>query len=54
MDPIVNASFMKIVGEKSGYYRSQGSGLKLTNKRSMQGLQEQLQAQKKRGGRRTS
>lgn len=45
---------MKIVGEKSGYYRSQGSGLKLTNKRSMQGLQEQLQAQKKRGGRRTS
>ncbi|XP_070006479.1 uncharacterized protein [Nicotiana sylvestris] len=32
MDPIVNASFMKIVGEKSGYYRGQGSGLKLTNK----------------------
>lgn len=47
MDTIVNASFMKIVGEKSGYYRSQGSGLKLTNKRSMQGLQEQLQANKK-------
>nr|XP_016471416.1 PREDICTED: uncharacterized protein LOC107793552 [Nicotiana tabacum] len=47
MDHIVNASFIKIVGEKSGYYRGQGSGLKLTNKRSMQGLQEQLQAHKK-------
>ncbi|XP_009766919.1 uncharacterized protein [Nicotiana sylvestris] len=47
MDPIVNVSFMKIVGEKAGYYRCQGSGLKLTNKRFMQGLQEQLQAQKK-------
>nr|XP_009802806.1 PREDICTED: uncharacterized protein LOC104248275 [Nicotiana sylvestris] len=45
VDPIVNHAFVKIVGEKSGYYRGQGSGVKPASRRSMHVTQEQLQAQ---------
>ncbi|KAH0682977.1 hypothetical protein KY290_021573 [Solanum tuberosum] len=43
-DPIANAAFVRIMGEKSGYYRGQNLGIK-PSKRSMNEIQEQLQAQ---------
>ncbi|XP_019243234.1 PREDICTED: uncharacterized protein LOC109223393 isoform X2 [Nicotiana attenuata] len=48
VDPIVNAAFVKLVGEKSGYCRGQGSGVKPPSRRSMHVTQEQLQAQQKK------
>ncbi|OIT04503.1 hypothetical protein A4A49_65095, partial [Nicotiana attenuata] len=50
VDPIVNAAFVKLVGEKSGYCRGQGSGVKPPSRRSMHVTQEQLQAQQKKTG----
>ncbi|XP_009612836.1 uncharacterized protein [Nicotiana tomentosiformis] len=47
VDPIVNAAFVKLVGEKSGYCRGQGSGVKQASRRSMHVTQEQMQAQQK-------
>ncbi|OIT03599.1 hypothetical protein A4A49_57400, partial [Nicotiana attenuata] len=47
VDPTVNAAFVKLVGEKSGYCRGQGSGVKPTSRRSMHVTHEQLQAQQK-------
>ncbi|XP_070043975.1 uncharacterized protein LOC107786477 isoform X1 [Nicotiana tabacum] len=47
MDPIVNAAFVKLVGEKSGYCRGQGSGVKPASRRTMHVTQEQLQAQQR-------
>ncbi|KAJ8569736.1 hypothetical protein K7X08_006313 [Anisodus acutangulus] len=48
VDPIVDAAFMKIVGEKSEYYRGQGLGVKPSSRKSMNRIQEQLQAQQKK------
>ncbi|KAL3358642.1 hypothetical protein AABB24_015644 [Solanum stoloniferum] len=45
-DPIANAAFVRIMGEKSGYYRGQSSGIK-PSRRSMNEIQEQLQAKQK-------
>lgn len=47
VDPIVNAAFAKIVGEKSGYCRGQGSGVKPSSRKSNNGIQEHVQAQQK-------
>ncbi|XP_060185240.1 uncharacterized protein LOC132614739 isoform X1 [Lycium barbarum] len=47
VDPIINAAFVRIMGETSGYCRGQGSGIKRTGKRYMNGVLEQLQAQRK-------
>ncbi|XP_075075654.1 uncharacterized protein LOC107783858 isoform X1 [Nicotiana tabacum] len=47
VDPIINAAFVKLVGEKSGYCRGQGSGVMPASRRSMHVTQEQLQAQQK-------
>ncbi|XP_059292478.1 uncharacterized protein LOC132045922 [Lycium ferocissimum] len=47
VDPIINAAFVRIMGETSGYCRGQGSGIKRTGRRYMNGVLEQLQAQRK-------
>ncbi|OIT07224.1 hypothetical protein A4A49_63061, partial [Nicotiana attenuata] len=47
LDPIVNAALVKVVGETSNYCRGQGSGVKSTSRRFMNGDQEILQAQQK-------
>ncbi|OIT18932.1 hypothetical protein A4A49_60782, partial [Nicotiana attenuata] len=47
LDPIANAAFVKVVGETSSYCRGQGSGVKSTSRRSINGIQEKLQAQQK-------
>ncbi|XP_019240199.1 PREDICTED: uncharacterized protein LOC109220192 isoform X2 [Nicotiana attenuata] len=47
LDPLVNDAFVKVVGETSSYCRGQGLGVKATSRRSMNGIQEKLQAQQK-------
>lgn len=47
LDLVVNAAFVKFVGETSSYCRGQGSGVKSTSRKSMNGIQEKLQAQQK-------
>ncbi|XP_070008805.1 uncharacterized protein [Nicotiana sylvestris] len=47
LNPIVNAAFVKVVGETSSYCQGQGSRVKSTSRRSMNGIQEKLQAQQK-------
>ncbi|XP_070052475.1 nuclear matrix constituent protein 1a-like [Nicotiana tomentosiformis] len=47
LDLVVNAAFVKFVGETSSYCRGQGSVVKLTSRKSMNGIQEKLQAQQK-------
>ncbi|XP_019264031.1 PREDICTED: uncharacterized protein LOC109241721 [Nicotiana attenuata] len=47
LDPVVNAAFVKVVGETSSYCRGQGLGVNSTSKRSMNEIQEKLQAQQK-------
>nr|XP_009757483.1 PREDICTED: uncharacterized protein LOC104210314 [Nicotiana sylvestris] len=47
LDPVINAAFVKVVGETSSYCRGQGSGVNSTSRRSMNEIQEKLQAQQK-------
>ncbi|OIT33358.1 hypothetical protein A4A49_53109 [Nicotiana attenuata] len=47
---VVNAAFVKFVGEKSGYCHGQGSVIKPASRRSMHVTQEQLQPQQKETG----
>jgi len=47
VDPIINAAFVQIMGEKSKYILGQGSGIKSASRISRNEIQEQLQAQQK-------
>ncbi|KAG5585288.1 hypothetical protein H5410_045722 [Solanum commersonii] len=47
VDPIINAAFLQIMGEKSKYILCQGSGINPASKISGNEIQEQLQAQQK-------
>lgn len=47
VDPIINAAFMQTMRVKAGYIRGQGSGVKLASRRSIDEIQEQLEAQQK-------
>ncbi|KAH0728075.1 hypothetical protein KY284_003940 [Solanum tuberosum] len=47
VDPIINAAFVQIMGEKSKYILGQGSEIKSASRISRNEIQEQLQAQQK-------
>ncbi|KAH0638259.1 hypothetical protein KY289_038174 [Solanum tuberosum] len=47
VDPIINAAFVQIMGEKSKYILGPGFGIKPASKISRNEIQEQLQAQQK-------
>ncbi|XP_069152691.1 uncharacterized protein [Solanum lycopersicum] len=47
VDPITNAAFVQIMGEKSKYILGQGSKIKSASRISRNEIQEQLQARKK-------
>ncbi|KAF3631097.1 putative SKP1-like protein 1B-like [Capsicum annuum] len=47
MDPIINAAFVQVVGEKSKYILGQGYGIKSASRISRNEIQEQLKARQK-------
>ena len=47
VDPIINAAFVQIMGEKSKYILGQGSKIKSASRISRNEIQEQLRAQQK-------